>query len=63
MNAEKAEELSPELQRALEPLLSAIEELSERIAEYNEKIEALAQESYPASGTAYDLQPKATAAV
>jgi transposase len=47
MNPEKAEGLSPELQRALEPLLEAIEELSERIAEYNARIEALAQESYP----------------
>jgi transposase len=47
MNPEKAESLSPELQRALEPLLSAIAELSERICEYNERIEALAQESYP----------------
>jgi len=47
MNPEKAQSLSPELQRALEPLLSAIEELSERIGEYNERIEALAQESYP----------------
>jgi transposase len=47
MNAEKAEGLSPELQRALEPLLSAIEELSTRICEYNEKIEGLAQASYP----------------
>jgi len=47
MNPEKAEGLSPELQRALEPLLSAIEELSERIAEYNDRIEALAQQSYP----------------
>lgn len=47
MNPEKAEGLSPELQRALEPLLSAIEEVSERIAEYNDRIEALAQESYP----------------
>ena len=46
MNAEKAEGLSPELQRALEPLLSAIEELSQRICEYNERIEALAQDSY-----------------
>ncbi len=46
LNPEKAESLSPELQRALEPLLSAIEELSERICEYN-RIEALAQESYP----------------
>jgi transposase len=47
MNPEKAEGLSPELQRALEPLLSAIEELSERIVEYNERIEALAQDRYP----------------
>ena len=47
MNPEKAEGLSPELQRALEPLLSAIEEVSGRIAEYNQRIEALAQQSYP----------------
>jgi transposase len=47
MNPEKAEGLSPELQRALEPLLSAIEEVSQRICEYNERIEKRAQESYP----------------
>ena len=47
LNPEKAEGLSPELQRALEPLLSAIEELSERICEYNDQIEALAEASYP----------------
>jgi transposase len=47
MNPEKAESLSPELQAALEPLLAAIESVSERIAEYNERIEKLAQESYP----------------
>jgi transposase len=47
MNAEKAEGLSSELQRALEPLLSAIAELSQRISEYNDRIEALAQASYP----------------
>jgi transposase len=47
LNPEKAEGLSPELRRALEPLLSAIEELSQRIAEYNDRIEVLAQESYP----------------
>jgi transposase len=42
MNPEKAEGLSPELQAALEPLLNAIESLSERIVEYNDRIEALA---------------------
>jgi transposase len=47
MNLEKAERLSPELQRALEPLLAALESLSERIREYNERIETLAQQSYP----------------
>jgi transposase len=47
MNPEKAEGLSPELQRALEPLLASIESLSERIREYNEGIEKLAEESYP----------------
>jgi transposase len=47
MNPEKAESLSPELQRALEPLLSAIAELSQQICEYNQRIEALAQQSYP----------------
>src|SRR5512136_1068248 len=47
MNPEKAEGLSPELQRALEPLLAAIESLSEHIREYNQRIEQLAQDSYP----------------
>jgi len=32
---------------ALEPLLAAIEELSERIVEYNDRVEALAQVNYP----------------
>src|SRR5256886_446726 len=47
LNPEKAESLSPELQAALEPLLNAIESLSERIVEYNDRIENLAQQSYP----------------
>src|SRR5438067_9322190 len=47
MNAEKADALSPELQTALQPLLAAIEMLSEQIHEYNEHIEKLAEESYP----------------
>jgi len=47
LNPKKAEDLSAELQRALEPLLSAIAEVSERICEYNDRIQALAQESYP----------------
>jgi transposase len=47
MNPEKAEGLSPELQTALQPLLAGIEVLSEQIREYNERIERLAEESYP----------------
>ena len=47
VNPEKAEGLSPELQRALQPLLTAIESVSERIVEYNDGIEKLAQERYP----------------
>src|SRR5271154_4363341 len=47
MNPEKAEGLSAELQRALEPLLAGIESLSERIVDCNERIEELAQKSYP----------------
>ena len=47
LNPEKAERLSPELQAALQPLLAAIETVSERIAEYNQRIEKLAPESYP----------------
>jgi transposase len=47
MNPEKAKALSPELQTALEPLLAGIESLSEQIREYNERIEKLAQQSYP----------------
>src|SRR4051812_36821330 len=47
MDSEKAEALSPELQTALRPLLQALESLSERIAEYNQQIEAIAQQRYP----------------
>jgi len=47
MNPEKAEALSPKLQSALEPLLAEIESLSECIAEYNHRIEALAEQNYP----------------
>jgi transposase len=47
MDAEKAQSLSPELQAALGPLLQALESLSEHIGEYNQRIEAIAQQSYP----------------
>jgi transposase len=47
MNRELAEGLSPELQSALQPLLEEIESLTERIREYNERVQQIAQESYP----------------
>ena len=47
LKPEKAQELSPELRAALEPLLGEIEALSERIGEYNEQIEQMSKESYP----------------
>ena len=47
MNRGEAEGLSPELQTALEPLLDGIESLTERIRDYNERIESIAQENYP----------------
>jgi len=47
MNPEKAEHLSPELQRALGPLLREIESLGEKIQEYNQQIETLAVRKYP----------------
>ena len=43
----KADGLSPELQTAPQPLLAVAEVLSEQIREYNERIECLAEESYP----------------
>src|SRR6202789_4607097 len=47
LDKEKAQTLSPELQAALSPLLQALESLSERITEYNQQIEAVAQQRYP----------------
>jgi transposase len=47
LDTEKAQALSPELQAALGPLLSALESLSERITEYNQQIEQIAKQSYP----------------
>jgi transposase len=47
LNPEKAESLSPELQAALAPLLRALESISLQIREYNQRIEAMAEERYP----------------
>jgi transposase len=47
MDAEKRKGLSAELQIALEPLLRAIESLSQQILDYNERIEQMARDSYP----------------
>jgi transposase len=47
VNRELAEGLSPELQNALQPLRDEIESLSQRIREYNDRVQQIAQESYP----------------
>jgi transposase len=44
---ELAPELSAELREVLQPLLQEIESLNERIQEYNQRMEKIAQESYP----------------
>jgi len=47
MDAEKSKGLSAELQMALEPLLRAIESLSQQILDYNKRIEQMARDRYP----------------
>ena len=47
LNPEKADALSPELHAALQPLLAALEVLSDQIGEYNQRIDGLAEKSYP----------------
>jgi transposase len=44
---EMGETLSPQLRVALAPLLSALETITERIREYDDQIEKLAEEKYP----------------
>jgi transposase len=39
--------LSPELRQALEPLLSEVESLNDRIQEYDQRIAKMAREKYP----------------
>jgi len=47
MNREIAKGLSQELRDVLEPLLAEIESLTERIAEYDRRVEQIAKEIYP----------------
>jgi len=47
VNRELAAGLSTELREVLEPLLQEIESLNERIKEYDERMEKIAQEVYP----------------
>src|ERR1700721_2792120 len=47
VNRELAAGLSTELREVLEPLLQEIESLNERIKEYEERMEKIAQEGYP----------------
>lgn len=47
MGRDVAESLSPTLRSALDPLLEQVEEITERIREYDRKLERLAKERYP----------------
>ena len=47
MKEELAQGLSPEIQSALQPLLDEVESLSDRIRENHERVQQIAQESYP----------------
>lgn len=47
MKPKAAQDLSPELKRALEPLLMEIESASERIQEYDQMLESMARNRYP----------------
>jgi len=47
MKPKAAEDLSPELKNALGPLMREIESVSERIRDYDELLESMAQDKYP----------------
>lgn len=47
MKPKAAQDLSPELKNALGPLMREIESVSERIRDYDELLESMAQNKYP----------------
>jgi transposase len=47
MKPKAAQDLSPELKSALEPLMSEIESVSERICEYDQLLESMVRNRYP----------------
>ena len=47
MKPKAAEDLSPELKTALGPLMREIQSVSERIRDYDELLEFMAQDKYP----------------
>src|SRR5579871_315624 len=47
MKPQAAQDLSPELKRALEPMMREIESVSERICEYDQLLESMARNRYP----------------
>jgi transposase len=47
MKPKAAQDLSPELKSALEPMMSEIESVSERICEYDQLLESMARNRYP----------------
>ena len=47
MKPKAAQDLSPELKRALEPMMREIESVSERIGEYDQMLESMARTDIP----------------
>jgi transposase len=47
MKPKAAQDLSPELKRALEPMMREIESVSERICEYDQMLESMARNRHP----------------
>jgi len=47
MKPQAAQDLSPELKSALEPMMREIESVSERICEYDQMLESMARNRYP----------------
>jgi transposase len=47
MKPKAAQDLSPELKSALEPIMSEIESVSERICEHDQLLESMARNRYP----------------
>ena len=54
MKLKAAQDLSPELKSALEPMMREVESISERICEYDQMLESMARNRYPEAERLHD---------